>query len=325
MIKKLLFAILLMINASLFGVSSAAAQTDETFPVQKSTLAEINVPSGALKVRTESVPAEINQTFKKIIAAGDYNVRQGNTEVIIWTGSNYKKSNSAQLTKKLESALQSSGWTYEIGERNNEIILFTLFRETPSRRALVGFFVPSDDSYLFALTEMLAAGAPASQSENQVREEPLNNGRNLTNGGGSQSLVGKWSRGTGSGFIDYTGKTQHKAGKTFTFEFFADGTVEYVYDEDVLSIVQCRTKETSKARGKYTINGDSVTINLGVGNWVGSSSCEPSGNFKKTQPASTITKNFTVKRMDSITRPDKPWILCFDGQSDDACFEKAGR
>jgi hypothetical protein len=321
MLKKLLFAILLMIGVSAFNLNQAAAQTDETFPVQKSALAETNLPTGALKVREEKVPAEINETLEKIVASGGDKVRQGNSEVIMWMGGNYKKSASAQLTKKIESSLQNSGWTYEIAERNEEITIFTLIRETPRQRALVGFFVPSDDIYVLALTEMLAANAPVTESENPISEAPSNNGRNAINGG-SQSLVGKWSRSEGGGFIDYTGKTRHKAGKTYTFEFFSDGTVEYVYDNDVLSIVQCRIKETSKARGKYAVNGNSLTMNLGAGNSTGSSSCETKGNFNKTTPASTVTKKFTVKRMDSITRPDNPWMLCFEGNDGEACFER---
>ena len=325
MFNKLLLTFLLVICAAAFGLD-AAAQSNETFPVQKSTLAETTLPPGALKIKAESVPGEINQTLEKLIAAGGDRIRQGGTEVIMWTGGSYKKSASAQLTKKLETVLQNSGWTYEIGERQSDFILFSLFRDTPRRRALVGFFVPSDDAYIFALTEMVAADAPVAESENSIQKESTNskNAKNSTSeSGNSASIVGKWSRGTGSGFIDYTGKTRYKSGETFSFEFFPDGTIEYVYDMDVLSIVQCRTQELSKARGKYTVNGDSLTINLGAGNSVGSSSCQAKDNFKKATPASTTTKKFIIKRMDSITRPDNPWMLCFDGTGGETCFERS--
>lgn len=328
MLKKLLFTFLIITTAAAFG-QKAIAQSDETFPVQKSNLAETNLPSNALKIREASVPVEIKKTLAKLIAAGGDKIRQGGSEVVIWTGGGYRKSNSAQLTKKLQIALQTSGWTYEVGERSEEFVLFSLFRETPSRRVLVGFFVPSDDAYIFALTEMLAANAPVIETENEIKEESSNNGGNggtfTSGGGGSPSVVGKWWRGAGSGFIDYTGKTQYKSGETYTFEFFPDGTVEYVYDSDVLSIVQCRTKETSKARGKYSVNGDTLTINLDAGNAVGSSSCEAKRNFRKTTPASTITKKFTIKKMESIARPDNPWTLCFDGQEGNSCFEKQSK
>jgi hypothetical protein len=118
-------------------------------------------------------------------------------------------------------------------------------------------------------------------------------------------------------------KPNIKAAEIIPSSFSPDGTVEYTYNLDVLSIVQCRTKEDSKARGKYTVSGDTLTMTLAAGTSVGSSSCETSGNFKKTTPAEKITKKFTIKRMESITRPDNPWTLCFDGQEGNSCFEKS--
>lgn len=322
MLRKLLFAFLLTAIGAAFGTNAVTAQSDETFPVRNSTLAGANLPPGALKIREASVPAEIKDTLAKLVAAGGDKVRQGNSEVMMWGGSDYKKSASAQLTKKLEAALQSSGWTYEVGEQKPDFILFTLFRETP-RRVLIGFFVPSDDLYVFALTEMLPANAPVTGEENQTEQEPSNVRGN--SGGSSATLVGKWWRGEGGGFIDYTGKTNYKSGKNYTFEFFPDGTVEYSFNLDVLSIVQCRTKEDAKARGKYTVSGDTLTITLAAGTTVGSSTCEKSDNFRKSLPAATITKKYTIKRMESITRPDNPWMLCFDGQEGNSCFEKQSK
>lgn len=326
MFKKLLFNSLLIAVIAAFGIN-AAAQTEETVPVQKSVLAATDLPAGALKIKSGSVPAEIKQTLQKLVRAGGARVRQGSSEVVVWTGGNYKKSSAAQLTKKLETALQNSGWTYEIGERSDEFVLFSLFRAEPTRRALVGFFVPSDDAYILALTEMLAANAPRSETENEIEEQPSNNRKNAaeTSGGGSMNLVGKWWRGEGGGSIDYTGKTQYKSGRNYTFEFFADGTIEYVYELDVLSIIQCRTKESSKARGTYSVSGDTLTIKLAAGTSVGSSSCEAKGNFKKTVPAETLTRRFTIKKMDSVFRPDNPLILCFDNQEGDGCFERSNK
>ncbi|MGI8883955.1 MAG: hypothetical protein ACR2IA_06905 [Pyrinomonadaceae bacterium] len=302
-----------------FG-SSAAAQTveQETVAISDSALAMINLPTGARRIKEGNVPAEVQSTLAKLVAAGGGRVRQGDSEVVIWGGS-YKKSAGAQMVKKLETALQTAGWEYEIGERNSEFVLFSLFRPAPPRRVLVGFFVPSEDAFIFAVTEMLPSNAASSTSK-QMPSSVADN--KYAGSSGSGELIGKWWRGNGSGFIDHTGKTQYKAGETFTFEFFPDGTVEYVYDKDVLSILQCRTKKTDKARGKFTINGDSLTINLGMVSSVGSSSCEAKNNFKKTEPASSVTRKFQVRKMDSITRPDNPLILCFNSGDGETCFEK---
>ena len=145
-----------------------------------------------------------------------------------------------------------------------------------------------------------------------------------TNRDGSPNLIGKWTRGKGDGFVDYTGKTGYKAGETFTFEFFDDGTMEYVYASDVLSVVQCRTTETGKASGTFEASGNTLTMNLGAMKTVGTSSCGKS-NSTKTLPALTLTKKFTVRRMESMTRPDRPLLLCFDGQADENCFEKSNK
>ena len=328
MLQKLLFAFLLITIGAAFGSNVVMAQSDEAFPVQKSTMTGAGLPAGALKMREASIPSEMRQTLAQLIAAGGDKIRQGDSEVLLWMGNSYKKATSAQLTKKLETALQSSGWTYEIGEQKDDVIVFTLYRVAPERRALVGFFAMDNDAYVFALTEMLRADTPVAESENQTEEEPAKTSGNgsgtFTPGGGdSANLVGKWWRGEGSGFIDYTGKTQYKSGRNYTFEFFANGTVEYTYNLDVLSIVQCRTKEDSKARGKYTVSGDTLTMTLAAGTSIGSSSCESKNNFRKTTPAEKITKTFTIKRMESMARPDNPWTLCFDGQEGDSCFEKS--
>jgi hypothetical protein len=92
-----------------------------------------------------------------------------------------------------------------------------------------------------------------------------------------------------------------------------------------LSILQCRTKETSKARGTVNIEGDLMTMYLGAMNSMGSSTCETKNNFNKTLPASTVTKKFKIKKMESLFRPDNPSILCFDGQDDNSCFEKISK
>jgi hypothetical protein len=324
-LQKISFILSIILSVSAV-CSDASAQIggEEMFAVRDSKLAAVNLPGGAQQVKDDSVPGEIKDTLAKMVAAGGDKVRQGDSEVVVWTG-NYKKSSGLQMIKNLENTLKSSGWEYEIGEKSNEFVLFTLFRTAPARRALVGFFVPSEDGFVLALTEMLASGAPANETHSE-KELPRNvsNRGNAGNVGDSPSVVGKWSRSEGGGSIDYTGKTQYKSGITYTFEFFADGTVEYVSEKDVLSIIQCRTKASDKARGKYAINGNTMTINLGAASSVGSSTCEKNDNYNRTLPAATLTKKFTVKRMDSITRPDKPWILCFDGQDGDGCFEKRG-
>lgn len=143
-------------------------------------------------------------------------------------------------------------------------------------------------------------------------------------GASSKTLVGKWMRSEGAGRgDDGTGKTTWSSGMNTTFDFFADGTMQFTVDKKVLSIIQCRISEVTKIRGTYSVDGDKLTMNLSAGTSVGTSSCEKAGNFNKTLSASTLTKTFVIRKMESVFRPDEPLLLCLDGATDDnACFER---
>lgn len=325
MSQKFSFTLLLVLVISAFGLRAAAQTGEEIFPVNSSKLAVIDLPGGARQIKDDSIPGEIKNTLAKLVAAGGDKIRQGDSEVVIWSG-DYKKTKGTEMVKNLENTLKTSGWEYEIGERNNDFVLFSLFRPTPARRVLVGFFVPSEEAFVFALTEMVRAGASTvSQTENRVTEE-TNPAKStiISKPNGDMSIYGKWYRGTGSGFVDYTGKTQYKAGESFYFEFFPDGTIEYKKEVDVLSIIQCKIKGTDKARGKYSIGGGTLTINLGAMSSVQTNSCDSKENFNKTIEPSTTTVQFQIKKMESITRPDNPTIMCFNGK-DDACYERVNK
>jgi hypothetical protein len=170
-------------------------------------------------------------------------------------------------------------------------------------------------------------GSDGSVREVLPSEEDLRDaGTPSTNRGsaGSSKLVGEWTRSVGAGRgDDGTGKTTYESGSKYTFEFRADGTMRFLSETKVLSIMQCRVTEITKLPGTYSVSSGEVTMNLGTGTSVGTSSCEAKGNFKNTLSASTLKKKFIVKNLDSVFRPDAPLILCFDGADGDACYEKS--
>jgi hypothetical protein len=323
MINKIKYLFLLLLLAGISGASAnLSAQTldDETVSASSATLTAIGLPSGARRVRDEKIPSEIKDTLSKLVASGGEGIMEGGQEVIIWAG-NYKKTRGLQMIQTIETALKNDGWQYEPGAKSDDFTTFAVFRAQPKRRALVGFFVPSEDAFVFAVAEMLKSGGE-TQPVPSTQEKPVIQSKN--NNSADMSLNGKWFRTVGGGSIDWTGKTQYKSGENFYFEFFPDGTVEYTREKDVLSIMQCRITERQKARGRYSVSGNTLKIELGAMTSVGSDSCDAKGNFNKTLEASNLTINFEIKKMESLTRPDKPTIMCFDG-SDDVCYEKVSK
>jgi hypothetical protein len=316
---KCLFLLVLAVGVTGFS-TNALALDDEMVPVSSGKLTAMNLPSGARRVRDEKIPVEIKDTLSKLVAAGGEGIVEGDSELVLWEG-NYKKVRGTQMIQNLEAALKDAGWQYEPGEKSAEFTTFGVFRPQPVPRALVGFFIPSEDVFVFAVAEMLKSdGKPAlNSSSKQNAEVPTKN-----NYVSDSSLAGRWFRTVGGGSVDWTGKTQYKAGENFYFEFFPDGTVEYTREKDVLSIMQCRITEKQKARGRYAVSGRTLKIDLGAMSSVGSDSCDAKGNFNKTLEPSNLTVEFEIKKMESLTRPDKPTIMCFNG-SDDVCYEKVNK
>ncbi len=140
-------------------------------------MTEAKLPTGAARILPPNVPAEVNQALEKIIASGGDKIRQGETEVLAWT-KNYKKLNAPVLIKQLTDNLQTAGWTYEVGGENQGLTVFSLFRRTPQKRAVVGFYTFSNDAIVWAWTEMLAANSVNQKvSVNNSRENASSNSR----------------------------------------------------------------------------------------------------------------------------------------------------
>ncbi|HEX8251166.1 MAG TPA: hypothetical protein VF599_23530 [Pyrinomonadaceae bacterium] len=323
MLKQILF-VLFLLTAFL----NASAQTVEegTTAAGNSKLTAINLPNGALRVKDANIPSEIGEVLEKMVAQGGNRVRQGNREVLMW-GGNYQKSKGAAMIEQLANAWRGAGWEYELAAEDAGVTFFTIFREEPARRALVGFFAPTTEAFVLALTEMLPNGSSndsSAQTPDAAVEEPANVVSSpAKRGSAPNNLVGKWKRhGGAGGFRDYTGKTQYNSGEVTTFEFFADGSMQFLYEKNTLSITQCRISENTTIPGRFSVGGSEVTMNLGAGTSIGKSSCEAAGNFNKRLSASSVTKKFVIKELDSVFRPDRPVILCFDGSEDKDCFER---
>jgi len=159
MLKKKLQILFTFICAAVLLTTVSGQTAEKEFePAANSSVTSANLPGGALRVAPSSVPEEINLGLEKIIEASDGKLVQGDSEVLAWTGEGYTKAGSADLLAQLENNLSVAGWKYEVGGKEGEVTFFTALREGAPRRAVVGFFMASDDGLILAWTEVKQAG-----------------------------------------------------------------------------------------------------------------------------------------------------------------------
>ena len=141
-----------------FNVAGVAARN-----LAASSLTGVRLPAGAVRLNREDVPAEIRRALSKLIALGNGKLRQGESEVLVWTGAGYRKSNAPQIVGHLTGGLAQRGWTYEVGEQTPELTVFNSIN-TNVRRGVIGFIAVTDESLLLAWAEMLPATTNAVSS-----------------------------------------------------------------------------------------------------------------------------------------------------------------
>ncbi len=154
---KYLTAILTIVIGVCF--SASAFGQDELSPVTRSQLAGVSLPSGALRMNDAGIPADIDQALQTLIDHGGPEVRRGETEVLVWTGRDVKKSGIDRMVERVRRAFESGGWRYEVSTIENGITFFSLLKDGAERRAMIGVYGDSNGTLMFAFTEMLAANS----------------------------------------------------------------------------------------------------------------------------------------------------------------------
>ena len=310
-----LFLFVLFGFISIFNFTASAQETESA---ANSALTEARLPSGAVRILPQSVPAEINQGLEKIVAAGEGKIVQGDSEVLAWTGAGYKKSNAANLMKQIQSNLQAKGWTYEVGEKNDEVTVFSALRETPKKRGVLGFYAMTDDAMVLAWTEILPAGSSKNSVENnspteRVKQSPVQNQSN------TRSIVGEWHNGSVSMMQDknlVTGQTTASNGSTMTYKFFADGRFEYIgYIKSTM--YGCTTDLFNDKRGKYEISGSSITFIPSKNYWKNTYSCSPSSNKERDYVLDRETYEFRTK-----TDEYGKTLICLANAKGESCYRR---
>lgn len=145
--------------------SIVALGQDETTATRQSSLTGVALPSGAQRVNETSVPAQINQALAKIVEEGGGKIRQGESEVLVWTGSDLRSKGSSSIVNDLARRLKADGWEYEVSGTENGVSVFSVLRSEPERRGILGLFTEADGVLMFAWTEVHAANAPQTTSK----------------------------------------------------------------------------------------------------------------------------------------------------------------
>ncbi len=281
---------------------SIAAQTvqaqDEAIPASQSSLTGINLPTGAMRVREQSVPPEINQSLEKLLSGGEGKLRQGQAEVLAWAG--------------------PKGWTYETGGKEGEVTVFSAVRANPTRRAVLGFFVPTDDALVVAWTEVIAAGG---SSNSAVASKPVPAEKpTAKSAANANALFGTWNTGGMSMMADrnrITGATTPSNGSTFKYVFTPDGRFEFIGMMQS-TLYGCTTTLFNDKRGSFEMNGSTVTLIPNKNFWRQQNSCAPNSTKEKNHTLANETFQLRTK----TDEYGKPYICLADAKGE-TCYRRA--
>lgn len=312
--KTLRASIALLSSIALFA---AAARAQESAPAASSSVTQAALPAGAERVAEASVPAEISSALRKIVEAGGGKLAQGDSEVLAWSGAGYRRADARNLLGSLQANLRSKGWTYEEAGKDGGVTVFSVARETPARRAVLGFYVPTDEALVVAWTEVHAASPRAGQTDNaaQARAEARQTER-----GAPGWLAGTWGTGGMSMTADrnmVTGATTPSNGSTFKYVFTADGRFEFV---GLLqsTMYGCTTTLFNDKKGRFETDGATLTL-------------IPSRNFWRQQngcaPNSTKEREYTLERetfrLSAKTDEYGKQFVCLAGDKGETCYRRA--
>lgn len=300
-------------------ITTQTTQAQEAVPAAQSNLTGVNLPTGAVRVNQQSVPARINQSLENLIALGGGKLRQGDAEVLAWAGDGYKKAKAPSLMNQLQSNLQAKGWTYEIGAKEGEITVFSAVKDNPARRAVLGFYIPTDDALVVAWTEVISASSQPNVATNPAKpaqaEKPV-----ARPTGNVSTLLGTWSTGGMSMMADrntITGATTPSNSSTFKYVFTPDGRFEFVGMMQS-TLYGCTTTLFNDKRGSFEMKGATVTLIPSKNFWRQQNSCAPNSTKERDYTLANETFQFRTK----TDEYGKPYICLADAKGE-TCYRRA--
>jgi hypothetical protein len=155
-------------------------------------------------------------------------------------------------------------------------------------------------SFLLSLYRGTQSDKEISGALNGKRVEKDNNGNNRTqvlkDSGSIVDLVGKWERKqSGQSYVGQNGAYKGSSGNYESYTFFADGRVEYT----TLIAVQnynCRLEAFAQNKGRASISGSDLVVNLSGGTIRRDDSCNRNGNYSKPIKASSKTYDWRIEK-----------------------------
>ena len=109
---------------------------------------------GAEEITPETVPAEITQMLKKVVAdAGQGRFKQYDKEVMIWRGESFKKRGADSIIKHLKEDFKRAEYRYEEGKTVEGVTPFRIDQDFEGR-IVVGFYIVSQDGLLWAWSQV---------------------------------------------------------------------------------------------------------------------------------------------------------------------------
>jgi hypothetical protein len=189
--------ILTVIFVTLFSCAVCFGQETET--AASLNLTKTSLPPGAQRVLRQYVPAEIDQTLEKLVSPSNGKLRRGDTEVLLWTGGELKRTGATTIVNRLTDTLKVAGWRYEVGGAENGVTFFSLLKDGANPRAIVGLYGEADGTLLFALTELHAGGGEQTNSNTNSNSTSYNESGNVADY--SFTTPAGWSRSDSAGKI----------------------------------------------------------------------------------------------------------------------------
>lgn len=314
MFMKTLRASLALLSSVLFLAANARAQ--ETVAAASSTVTQAQLPAGAERVSAGSVPAEINSALTKIVEAGGGKIVRGNSEVLAWSGAGYSKADAPSLMRQLQGSLRAKGWTYEEAGREGEVTVFSVARDAPTRRAVLGFYVPTDDALLVAWTEVHSAVA-RQVDDSTPRPRATASERRAMNA--PSWLVGTWGTGGMSMMADrntVTGATTPSNGSTFKYVFTSDGRFEFVGLMQS-TMFGCTTTLFNDKKGRFETDGQTLTLIPDRNFWRQQYGCASNSNKERENTLERETFRLRTK-----TDEYGKQFVCLANEKGETCYRR---